>query len=51
MLDAVKCDSDSRAICEFLDSKQRGKPSLKRGRMNTLLQSTFLFDFDSIYVF
>lgn len=44
MLDAVKYDRD-RGICEFLDSKREEKPSLKRGRMNTSVQSTFLLVF------
>lgn len=50
MLHAVKHDRDSRAICNFLDVKKKEKPSLKRGRMNTLIQSTFLLDFYNITV-
>lgn len=45
MSDAVKHDRDKETICDFLDSKHRGKPSLKRGRINAFIQSTFLFDF------
>lgn len=48
MSDAVKEDRDNGAIYEFLDSKHRGKPSLERGRINTLVQRIFLFDFYNI---
>lgn len=48
MSDAVKPDRDNRAICDSFDLKQREKLSLKRGKMTTLIQSTFLFDIYSI---